>query len=76
MTILVVDRYYMLMNLLFALTCLLLNLTHCFSPKKFNISAATTSDSDWSIAGSTWYGNPTGYGSDGIYIFVLCQLQL
>ncbi|CAA0317589.1 unnamed protein product [Arabidopsis thaliana] len=65
MTILVVDRYYMLMNLLFALTCLLLNSTHCFSPKKFNISAATTSDSDWSIAGSTWYGSPTGYGSDG-----------
>ncbi|KAG7574956.1 RlpA-like protein double-psi beta-barrel domain [Arabidopsis suecica] len=65
MAILIVERYYMIMNLLFALTCLLLNLTHCFSPKKLNISAATTSDADWSIAGATWYGSPTGYGSDG-----------
>lgn len=66
MAILVVERYYTITNLLFGLTFLLLNLTHCFSPKKLNISALSTGGSDWSLAGATWYGNPTGYGSDGI----------
>uniref|UniRef100_A0A1J3JB41 Putative expansin-B2 n=1 Tax=Noccaea caerulescens TaxID=107243 RepID=A0A1J3JB41_NOCCA len=65
MAMLVVERYYTITNLLFGLIFLLLNLTHCFSPKKLNISALSTGGSDWSLAGATWYGNPTGYGSDG-----------
>ncbi|KFK37302.1 hypothetical protein AALP_AA4G239600 [Arabis alpina] len=55
----------MTMNLLFGLTCFLLNLAHCFNPKKLNVSAVGTAGSDWSSAGATWYGSPTGYGSDG-----------
>ncbi|XP_050238609.1 putative expansin-B2 [Mercurialis annua] len=41
----------------------LLNSCHCFKPKSFNVSMS--SDSDWSPAGATWYGGPTGAGSDG-----------
>ncbi|XP_010441005.1 PREDICTED: putative expansin-B2 [Camelina sativa] len=64
MAIVVVERRYMIVTLLFALTCHFSNLTHCFRPKKLNVSAVTTSDSDWSIAAATFYGEPNGYGSD------------
>ncbi|KAJ4892357.1 putative expansin-B2 [Raphanus sativus] len=64
MAILVLQRCYIIMNLLFGLTFVLLNSAHCFNPKRFNISAATDG-SDWSQAGATWYGLPTGYGTDG-----------
>ncbi|KAJ0258591.1 RlpA-like protein [Hirschfeldia incana] len=63
MAALVLERCYIIMTLLFALTFILINSAHCFSPKRLNISAAT-GDSDWSLAGATWYGSPTGYGSD------------
>ncbi|CAN6995010.1 unnamed protein product [Brassica rapa subsp. trilocularis] len=65
MTILVLERCHIIMNLFFGLiTFILLNSAHCFYPKRLNISAAT-GDSDWSLAGATWYGSPTGYGSNG-----------
>ena len=65
MAILLLERCHIIMNLFFGLTFILLNSAHCFYPKRLNISAAT-GDSDWSLAGATWYGSPTGYGSDGI----------
>ncbi|KAJ9188597.1 hypothetical protein P3X46_003938 [Hevea brasiliensis] len=42
----------------------LFNFCHCFHPKSLNFSK-TQSDSDWAPAGATWYGSPTGAGSDG-----------
>ncbi|XVF22761.1 hypothetical protein REPUB_Repub12eG0198800 [Reevesia pubescens] len=43
---------------------LLVNSCYCFYPKLLNASLAA-SESDWSPAGATWYGSPTGAGSDG-----------
>ncbi|KAL5862246.1 hypothetical protein ACOSQ3_003526 [Xanthoceras sorbifolium] len=40
------------------------NFCFCFNPKLFNVSKAQ-SETDWSPAGATWYGPPTGAGSDG-----------
>ncbi|KAF8379227.1 hypothetical protein HHK36_028658 [Tetracentron sinense] len=34
----------------------------CFNPKLFNVSKTA---SKWSPAGATWYGSPTGAGSNG-----------
>ncbi|KAL0862243.1 hypothetical protein Bca101_041361 [Brassica carinata] len=51
------------MNLLFVLTFVLLNSAHCFNPKRLNVSAVV-GGSDWSLAGATFYGSPTGYGTD------------
>ncbi|XP_022759497.1 putative expansin-B2 [Durio zibethinus] len=51
--------------LIFAATfSLLVNYCFCFYPKLLNASLAA-SGSDWSPAGATWYGSPTGAGSDG-----------
>uniref|UniRef100_A0A0D3BQ10 Expansin-like EG45 domain-containing protein n=1 Tax=Brassica oleracea var. oleracea TaxID=109376 RepID=A0A0D3BQ10_BRAOL len=60
MAILVLERCYIIMNLLFVL----LNSAHCFNPKRLNVSAEA-GGSDWSLAGATFYGLPTGYGTDG-----------
>nr|XP_023920902.1 putative expansin-B2 isoform X2 [Quercus suber] len=42
---------------------LLLNPTSTFNPKLLNVSKLQSSTS-WSPAGATWYGSPTGAGSD------------
>ncbi|XP_072960603.1 expansin-B18-like [Typha angustifolia] len=49
-----------------ALLSLISSLTPCtcFNPKLLNNSLAASS-SGWSSAGATWYGSPTGAGSDG-----------
>ncbi|XWS45881.1 hypothetical protein CRYUN_Cryun14cG0017100 [Craigia yunnanensis] len=43
---------------------LLFNNCYGFNPKLLNASLAA-SESGWSPAGATWYGSPTGAGSDG-----------
>ncbi|XP_057495437.1 LOW QUALITY PROTEIN: putative expansin-B2 [Actinidia eriantha] len=47
-----------------ALFSLLMSSCSCFSPKLLTVSKLQ-SDSDWSMAGATWYGSATGAGSDG-----------
>ncbi|XP_075667617.1 putative expansin-B2 isoform X2 [Castanea sativa] len=49
---------------LLVLFSLLLNPTSAFNPKLLNVSKLQSSTS-WSPAGATWYGSPTGAGSDG-----------
>ncbi|KAK7824373.1 putative expansin-b2 [Quercus suber] len=49
---------------LLVLFSLLLNPTSAFNPKLLNVSRLQSSTS-WSPAGATWYGSPTGAGSDG-----------
>ncbi|KAF3440039.1 hypothetical protein FNV43_RR18317 [Rhamnella rubrinervis] len=49
---------------LVAFFCLAITPSYCFHPKLFNVSKYQ-SDTDWSPAGATWYGSPTGAGSDG-----------
>ncbi|KAK8498771.1 hypothetical protein V6N13_140140 [Hibiscus sabdariffa] len=44
----------------------LFNRCYGFYPKLINTSLAmTASEYDWSPAGATWYGSPTGAGTDG-----------
>ncbi|KAJ0054359.1 putative expansin-B2 [Pistacia vera] len=57
-------RYPFSFFTLVTILSLLINPCHCFNPKLLNISLAQT-DSNWSPAGATWYGSPTGAGSDG-----------
>ncbi|XP_019199728.1 PREDICTED: putative expansin-B2 [Ipomoea nil] len=49
---------YFLLFSTFAISC------SCFNPKNLNVSKSQL-DSDWSLAGATWYGNSNGAGSDG-----------
>ncbi|KAK4590224.1 hypothetical protein RGQ29_020670 [Quercus rubra] len=49
---------------LLVLFSLLLNPTSAFNPKLLNVTKLQSSTS-WSPAGATWYGSPTGAGSDG-----------
>ena len=65
----------MIMNLLFVLTFVLLHSAHCFNPKRLNVSAVA-GDSDWSLAAATFYGLPTGYGTDGTYIYLMHIISL
>ncbi|XP_043697747.1 putative expansin-B2 [Telopea speciosissima] len=43
----------------------LLDYSSCFNPKVLLSYNTSTTDSSWSPAGATWYGNATGAGSDG-----------
>lgn len=43
-----------------------------FNPKQllynYNVSKLAEADSDWSPAQATWYGSPTGAGTDGKFM--------
>ncbi|KAL2234039.1 putative expansin-B2 [Sesamum indicum] len=57
--------HYSLFTYLALLTTLLSNLCcYSFNPKLLNVSKLE-SGSDWSPAQASWYGNPSGAGSDG-----------
>ncbi|XP_043710556.1 putative expansin-B2 isoform X1 [Telopea speciosissima] len=43
----------------------LLDYCSCFNPKVLSSYNTSKTESDWSPAGATWYGSPTGPGSDG-----------
>ncbi|XP_058221640.1 putative expansin-B2 [Rhododendron vialii] len=45
---------------------LMISSCSCFNPKLLNASKLQSyTSSGWSLAGATWYGSPTGAGSDG-----------
>ncbi|XP_057807327.1 putative expansin-B2 [Salvia miltiorrhiza] len=49
----------------FAFFTLIANLCYGFHPRLLNVSKLQNSGSDWSPARASWYGNPSGAGSDG-----------
>ncbi|KAL2892483.1 putative expansin-B2 [Bienertia sinuspersici] len=58
--------YYLTSSIFTLIFALLLNNSYCFNPKLLNVSNFYQgSGSDWSPAGATWYGSPTGAGSNG-----------
>ncbi|PIN20975.1 hypothetical protein CDL12_06333 [Handroanthus impetiginosus] len=57
-------RCYSLFTYYLAFISLVSNFCYCFNPKLLNFSKLV-SGSDWASARASWYGNPSGAGSDG-----------
>lgn len=58
----------MLMASLFAhlaFFTLIANLCYGFNPRLLNVSKLESGSDGWSSARASWYGNPSGAGSDG-----------